>query len=170
MCDNTHPSLTSIRPDFRRAGALAVQLLARHIAGGKSAAPEHIEYKPVCTTSRLSTRRLSVVGKRVADALVLIRREACSGLKAADVVKAMGVTERLAETRFKSAVGHRITEEIANVRLEHALELLRDPKQGITPIANLCGWDSDAYLKRLLKKRFGMTMREWREANMETAQ
>ena len=167
VCDNTHPSLTSIRPDFRRAGALAVQLLARRIAGGKSAAPEHIEYKPVCTTSRLSTRRLSVVGKRVADALDLIRREACSGLKAADVVKAMGVTERLAETRFKSAVGHRITEEIANVRLEHALELLRDPKQGITPIANLCGWDSDAYLKRLFKKRFGMTMREWRAANME---
>ena len=79
----------------------------------------------------------------------------------------MGVTERLAETRFKSAVGHRITEEIANVRLEHALELLRDPKQGITPIANLCGWDSDAYLKRLFKKRFRMTMREWRAANME---
>ena len=23
------------------------------------------------------------------------------------------------------------------------------------------------YLKRLFKKRFGMTMREWREANME---
>ena len=91
VCDNTHPSLTSIRPDFRRAGALAVQLLARRIAGGKSAQPERLEYKPVCTTSRLSTRRLSVVGKRVADALDLIRREACSGLKAADVVKAMGV-------------------------------------------------------------------------------
>ena len=170
VCDNMHPSLTSIRPDFHRAGAFAVQLLARRIAGGKYAVPEHLEYKPVCTTSRLSTRRLAVVGKRIADALDLIRREACCGLKAADVVKAMGVTERLAETRFKSAVGHRITEEIANVRLEHALELLRNPRQGIAPIANMCGWDSEAYLKRLFKKRFGMTMREWREANMETAQ
>ena len=167
VCDNLHPSLSSVRPDFKSAGRIAVQMLARRIEKGKSATPEHLEYKPVCATPRLSTRRLAVVGKRVADALDLIRREACSGLKASDVVKAMGVTERLAETRFKSAVGHRITEEIANVRLEHALELLRDPKQGITPIANLCGWDSDAYLKRLFKKRFGMTMREWRAANME---
>ena len=164
VCDNLRPSLTSVRPDFRSAGRSAARLLARIISGEKSVAPEHIEYKPLCTTSRLSTRRLAVVGKRVADALDLIRREACSGLKAADVVKAMGVTERLAETRFKRAVGHRITEEIANVRLEHALELLGDPNQRIAPIANMCGWDSDAYLKRLFKKRFGTTMREWREA------
>lgn len=167
VCDNLHPSLSSVRPDFRSAGRIAVQMLARRISGGKSVAPEHIEYKPVRTTSRLSTRRLTVVGKKVSDALDLIRREACAGLKAADVVKAMGVTERLAETRFKSAVGHRITEEIANVRLERALELLSDPNQGIAPIANMCGWESDAYLKRIFKKRFGMTMREWREANRE---
>ena len=169
VCDNTHPSLSSIRPDFRRAGMLAAMLLERRIAGGGSAEPENIEYKPVCTTSRLSTRRLGIVGKRVADALDLIRHEACAGLKAADVVRAMGVTERLAETRFKRAVGHRITEEIANVRLKHALELLRNPKLGIAPIANMCGWNSEAYLKRLFKKRFGTTMREWREAHAEAA-
>ena len=166
VCDNLHPTLSSVRPDFRGAGRLAVKLLAKCMRG-RCAAPERIEYTPLGVTSRLSTRHLAVVGKCIADALDLIRREACSGLKAADVVKAMGVTERLAETRFKRAVGHRITEEIANVRLEHVLELLRNPKQDIGPIANICGWDSDAYLKRLFKKRFGMTMREWREANRE---
>ena len=31
--------------------------------------------------------------------------------------------------------------------------------------ANLCGWDSDAYLKRIFKKKFGLTMREWRAKN-----
>ncbi len=167
VCDNLHPSLSSVHPDFRGAGRLAVKLLAKRIRGGS--APERIEYTPLGVTSRLSTRRLAFVGKRIADALDLIRREACSGLKASDVVKAMDVTERLAETRFKNAVGHRITEEIANVRLEHVLKLLRNPKQGIAPIANMCGWDSEAYLKRLFKKRFGMTMREWRDANMETS-
>ena len=77
----------------------------------------------------------------------------------------MGVTERLAETRFKRAAGHRITEEISAVRLERALELLRDPNQDIGPIANMCGWESDAYLKRLSRKKFGMTMSKWRAAN-----
>ena len=166
FCDNLHPTLSSVRPGFRNAGRLAVKMLAQRIAD-PDMAPAHVMYAPIGLTSRLSTRRLSVVGKRVADALDLIRREACAGLKAADVVKAMGVTERLAETRFKNAVGHRITEEITDVRMERVLELLRDPKQDIGPIANLCGWDADAYLKRIFKRRFGMTMREWREANRE---
>ncbi len=168
VCDNLHPTLSSVRPDFRSAGRLAVKLLAKCIRG-KCAKPECIEYAPLGVTSRLSTRRLSVVGKRISDALDLIRREACSGLKASDVVKAMGVTERLAETRFKRAVGHRITEEITSVRLEHVLGLLREPKQDIGPIANICGWDSDAYLKRIFKKRFGLTMREWRARNSGAA-
>ena len=80
-------------------------------------------------------------------------------------MKAMGVTERLAETRFKRAAGRRITEEIAAVRLERVLELLRDPNQDIGPIANMCGWDTDAYLKRLFKGKFGMTMSAWRAKN-----
>jgi len=168
FCDNLHPTLSSVRPDFRSAGRLAVQMLSRRIENPRLQ-PVHVEYSPLGVTARLSTRRLTVVGKRVADALDLIRREACAGLKAADVVKAMGVTERLAETRFKEAVGHRITEEITEVRLEHALDLLRNPKQDIGPVANLCGWDADAYLKRLFKRRFGMTMREWRDKNAREA-
>ena len=164
VCDNLHPTLSSVRPDFRAAGRIAAKMLAK-LVRGKSAAPERVEYAPLGLTSRVSTRRLAVVGKRIADALDLIRRDACSGLKAADVVKSMGVTERLAETSFKRAVGHRITEEITSVRLERVLSLLRERKQEIGPIANLCGWDSDAYLKRIFKKKFGLTMREWRAKN-----
>jgi LacI family transcriptional regulator len=169
FCDNLHPTLSSVRPGFRTAGHLAVKMLAQRIENPHMK-PTHVLYEPLGLTSRLSTRRLSVVGKKVADALDLIRREACSGLKASDVVKAMGVTERLAETRFKNAVGHRITEEITDVRMERVLELLRDPKQDIGPIANLCGWDAEAFLKRIFKRRFGMTMREWRAKNAKEAQ
>ena len=164
VCDNLHPTLSSVRPDFRGAGRIAVRLLAERIRG-ESAAPKRVEYAPLGVTSRLSTRRLAVVGKRISDALDLIRREACSGLKAADVVKSMGVTERIAETSFKRAVGHRITEEITSVRLERVLSLLKNPNQEIGAIANICGWKEDAYLKRLFKKKFGTTMREWRARN-----
>lgn len=161
ICDNIRPSLSSIRPDFRKAGRIAADMLLKRIRE-PDAKPRRLQFAPIGITARLSTRRLPVVGKRIADVLDLIRREACSGLKAGDVVKAMGVTERLAETSFKRAVGRCITEEITSVRLERVLELLRNPKQAVTPIANICGWESDAYLKRLFKKRFGMTMREWR--------
>ncbi len=165
-CDNTRPSLTSIRPDFKSAGAISARMLMRLIAD-PSKTPTKKEYHPVGITRRLSSRRISIMSKDVVNALDLIRREACTGLKAGDVVSVMGVTERLAETRFKRAVGHRITQEITSVRLERVLELLRNPDQDIGPIANICGWGSEAYLKRLFKTRFGMTMREWRARHSE---
>ena len=82
------------------------------------------------------------------------------------MVRAYGTSERLAEMEFKAATGKRITEEITDVRFERVFELLSRPSQSITPIANLCGWDSDIYLKRLFKRRTGMTMREWRARHL----
>lgn len=165
FCDNLRPSLSSIEPDFKHGGYLAAQLLHERL-NNPATRPQKLQYSPLCVTPRLSTRRLAFYGRRLLAALDLIRREACNGLKAADVVQAMGVSERLAETRFKAATGHRITEEIRENRFRRALELLANPRQSITPIATLCGWESEAFMKRAFKARFGCTMREWRKQNL----
>ena len=34
--------------------------------------------------------------------------------------------------------------------------------KGIARLAGECGWQTDAYLKRLFKRTTGLTMREWR--------
>ena len=161
VCDNLRPSLTSIRPGFVEGGRMAARMLARLMANPSMPA-EKVLYPPVGATQRLSTRRVMAHPNRITKALDLIRREACSGLKAADVVRAMGVSERLAEMQFRAATGKRITEEIADMRLERVFGLLSRPDQAIAPIAHLCGWESDVFLKRLFKRRTGMTMREWR--------
>ncbi len=172
VCDYTTPSLTSIRPNFPRAGRCAVKFLAALVdaaAATQSAAKPliaHETYSPLGVTQRLSTRLVRSSRHCIGAALDLIRREACCGLKAADVVQALGVSERLAETRFKAATGKRITEEITDVRLEHVLELLANPNQALSSIANLCGWDSSIYLERLFKKRMGMSMRDWRKQHL----
>ena len=166
LCDNTHPSLTSIQPDFTTGGRLAARMLARQMAT-PDAPPEKELYHPCWMTRRLSTRNVASNSASILQALDKIRRDACSGLKAADVVREMGVSERMAEMMFKAATGKRITEEITDVRLEHVKELLLRPSQAIAPIANLCGWDSDIYLKRLFKQRTGMTMREWRKQHLD---
>lgn len=168
ICETTAPTLSSVRPDFRRSGYLATDLLLQRIAN-PARAPEHLLTPPTGATLRQSTRRLSRRSPKILAALELIRREAANGLKAADVVRTLGVSERLAETRFKAATGHRITEEITETRLAKVLDLLRTPNQSITPIAYLCGWESDVYLKRLFKARFGMTMRAWRNAHLPSA-
>ena len=165
VCDNLRPSLSSVRPDFVGAGRLAARLLVRLMDNPQLKAEKRV-YPPIGITTRLSTRCVAARSERVLAALDLIRREACGGLKASDVVKAFGASERQAEIEFKAATGKRITEEITDVRLEHVMELLSRPSQSITPIANFCGWDSAIYLKRLFKRRTGMTMREWRAKNL----
>ena len=165
VCDSLKPSLSSVRPDFAGGGRMAMRLLVRLMRNPRLPA-EKEKYPPLGLTARLSTRRVATHSRRVLNALDLIRRDACGGLKAADVVKAYGTSERLAEMEFKAATGKRITEEITDVRFERVFELLSRPSQSITPIANLCGWDSDIYLKRLFKRRTGMTMREWRARHL----
>ena len=161
VCDNLSPSLSSVRPDFAGGGRMSMQLLARRMEN-KKLPPEKLVYAPLGLTTRLSTRRFAAHSKRVLAALDRIRREACSGLKAADIVKTFGTSERLAEMEFKAVTGRRMTEEITDVRFEKVIDLLSRPAQSIASIANLCGWGSDIYLKRLFKRRTGMTMREWR--------
>ena len=94
----------------------------------------------------------------------LIRRDACIGLTAADVIKSIGLSRRLAEKRFLEATGRTILGEIQEVRMEMAKRLLRDETVPIGHIAGRCGWESDSYLKRFFKKRTGMTPREWRRS------
>ena len=162
FCDNLRPSLSSVEPDFRGGGRTAAALLHERLTN-PATRPQKLTFAPVRVEPRLSPRRLAFYGRRLRAALDLIRRDACTGLKAADVVKVMGVSERLAETRFKAATGHRITEEIRENRFRRACELLSNPRQAIGPIASLCGWESEAFMKRAFKARFGCTMRDWRD-------
>lgn len=165
FCDHTRPTLTSVRPGFRTSGRLVAEILLRRIAN-PAHPPQKLVYPPLGLTRRLSTRQLTAPSDAMGAALDYIRREACNGLTAADVVKFLGLPERTAECRFKAATGRRIIDEIVSVRLEHVFELLKRPNQTIEPIANLCGWSSSIYLKRLFKARTGLTMSAWRERHL----
>lgn len=162
VCDYMCPTLTSIKPDFQKGGFLAAQLLLKRLEN-PDCPPEKILYSPVGLTPRRSTRRMSKGSAKVGAAMDYIRREACKGIHAADVIAFMGMRERTAEIRFKEVTGSSMTEEITLVRLARVYELLRNPKQAIEPIANLCGWGSPIYLKRLFKQRTGLTLRQWRQ-------
>ena len=67
--------------------------------------------------------------------------------------------------RFRAMRDHSIRDEIQMLRFDKALTLLRKPNQAIAPIANLCGYASEPFFKRLFKKQTGLTMREWRKQN-----
>ena len=159
------PNVATVTTDAPKIVDLAIRELS--LAGSESFAFVSWTTPAGWSERRLSTRNVASNSGSILQALDQIRRDACSGLKAADVVREMGVSERMAEMTFKAATGKRITEEITDVRLEHVKELLLRQSQTIAPIANLCGWDSAIYLKRLFKQRTGMSMREWRRKHLD---
>lgn len=160
-CESTEPTMTSIEQDFRGGGHIAADLLAELIANPKLP-PKHLKFGPVRLARRQSSRFFTNYDPRIARAIERIRRDATTGLTAADVLAEIPLSRRLAEKRFLAATGKTILEEIHAVRLEKVFELLRTDVP-IGHIAGRCGMQSDSFLKRFFKAHTGKTLREWRK-------
>jgi len=162
-CECADPTLTSIEQDFRKAGRLAADLLAELIKNPRLS-PKHLKFGPVRLVRRQSTRSFKFYDPRVTKAVERIRRDAATGLSAADVLAEFPYSRRIAEKRFRAATGKTILEEIQDVRFEKVCELLMTDIP-IGHIAGRCGMQSDSFLKRFFKARTGMTLRAWRNAH-----
>ena len=160
-CECADPTITSIEQDFREAGRLAADLLAELIANPRLE-PRHLEFGPIRLVRRQSTRALKVNDPRISRAVELIRRDATTGISAADILAEIPFSRRVAEKRFRMATGKTILEEIQDVRFEKVCELLTTDIP-IGHIAGRCGLQSDSFLKRFFKARTGLTLREWRK-------
>lgn len=160
-CECADPTITSIEQDFLEAGRLAADLLAELMANPRLE-PRHLKFGPVRLIRRQSTRALKVNDPRIARAVERIRRDATTGISAADILAEIPFSRRVAEKRFRMATGKTILEEIQDVRFEKVCELLATDIP-IGHIAGRCGLQSDSFLKRFFKARTGLTLREWRK-------
>lgn len=157
ICEVGKPTISSLQIDFERAGFAAARMIGER--GGLAAVG------PLMVVRRESTGGAGRREPFVLEAVERIRREACDGLTADDVIKAAPVSRSLFILRFREAVGHSIQNEIEHVRLERVFTLLRDPEMPIGAIASFCGWRSDIALRWLFRRRTGMSMRQWRQKN-----
>ena len=115
---------------------------------------------------RASTRRLAAHDPSVSEAIDLIRREACSGLTAARVLGRFPCSRRQAEMRFRKATGHSVLDEIHDVQLARAKDLLREGTMPLKAISDFCGFENPNSLRKFFKAQTGRTMSEWRGGNL----
>lgn len=164
ICENCHPRLSSIQPDFEQEGYLAAETLTRMMRNSPSPTPHPtsllVGVKSV--VRRESTAELSQSGKLVQKALAYVRRNALKGISVEDVARHLKVSRRLADLRFRELQGTSIGETIIALRLAEVKRLLRATKEPIDSIAAQCGYENANYLKNLFRRRFAMTMREFR--------
>ena len=160
-CEHLHPSLTSVEPDFRKAGYLAAETLAKMLSGMDKTGG-YRTFGPARIVRRQSTAVTPVKSKIVSDALETIRLKACSGIKASEILAQMGGSRSSAERLFRKVTGCSVLEKLNERRLEEVKKLLARPDVKIDSLADFCGYRSGSFLRRHFKETTGMTMQEWR--------
>ena len=170
MCERSVPTLSSIEPDFARAGRLAVEALLEAVALPEGRKGREWIYGDLRVVRRESTRPLASHDAVAAKALALIRHKACEGLRPADVAALFPCSRRMADLRFRKAVGHSIGEEIHAVRLEEAKRFLVDPGRQLKAIADLCGFGSPGSMRNFFRRETGMSPGAWRRRAASNAE
>lgn len=163
ICEHTEPTLSSVAPDFRQGGVLAVRSLAEILRGGGSTGGVRT-YGVLGLVRRDSTRPLASRDSAARAALTLIRREACSGLRSERVAALFPCARRTADLRFRKAVGHSIGDEIHAVQLAEAKRLAADPSRQLKSIADFCGFGSPGALRNFFRRETGMSLSTWRKS------
>ncbi len=171
LCESADPPISSIQLDFERAGFLAARALGEKVPRGilrhRGPAPQA---GPILIDPLLVVRRKSTSGhgrheKFIADAVEIIRREACAGLTVQQLLERFPHSRRNFERRFREARGHSVLDEILSVRLEAATSLLAQTDTAIGAIPDMCGFQSYRSLDFHFRSRFKMGMGTWRKRN-----
>lgn len=170
--------ISSVQINFERAGFLAAQkiwnaLAARNVKPARNDSGSHAPGKddgeslfgPLLVVRRQSTGGRGRHEPYILEAVEAIRREAGDGLTAAALATRYPCSRKHFERRFREATGHSVLDEILHVRLEQVLAYLARRDVAIDTIAGLCGFGSEIELRRLFRRRFGMSMTEWRARN-----
>lgn len=163
LCENTEPRLSSVQPDFIGEGRLAAELLERMMSGGTIAPENHLRKVGIrAIVHRESTVAQSEAGKFVQKVLAYISREAVKGIGVEDVARRFKVSRSLLELRFRELQRESVYEAMLRIRLDEVRRRLRQTDDPIANITAACGWQNPAPPKMLFKKRFGVSMRDYR--------
>ena len=161
LCDYSDPSLSSVEPDFEREGFLAARELDRLLSNPK----KNLRRTPPAPVKgiviRSSTRPGCSFDILVQTGLDFIHNNFNKRISVTSVTRAMGVSRRLAELRFRQIKKTSIGETIIETRLKHVQRLLRTTKLSIAEIALDSGFTDASYMTRLFRKRTGQTPLAW---------
>ena len=159
---NAHPLLSSLQLPFRELGYKAAETLDKLLLGKKP--PQRtIRVAGTHLFERESSAHIPPATALVEKAHSYIEKYACEGIRAIDVIRHIGVSRSLLELRFRQICGKSILEDILDVRLAEVRRQLKKTNHTILLIGRDCGFNDPDHLKRLFKKRFGVSMRDYRK-------
>ena len=168
LCENTVPTLSSVRPDFRQGGRFAARLLARMMRGGL-----RIQHEAVFGVTGITRRGSTRIFKRrdavVSAALERIWAPDGVSLSPKDVLAGFSCSRRNAEIRFRQATGKSVLKEIVAARMSRAKTLLEGTTLSIPEIAAQCGYRYSTNFRDAFRAATGLNPLAWRKNSVKNA-
>ena len=155
LCEVSQPRLSSVALDTWGIGFEAATMLDQLMNGEN--VTRHVKVPPRSIITRGSTDTLAIEDRHVASALAFIRRNACKGVEASDVVHQVPLSRRTLERRFREQVGQSLLGAIHQVRLDRVKQFLKETELKLDAIAHRCGFSHTPYMAAQFKKHFGVT-------------
>lgn len=167
VCEGSRPTLSSVALDFTDAGFKAAEVLDAMMRGGSS--PEQtIRFGVREIVERGSTGDSHGFRRTVRLALDYMRRNiAWRDLRVDHLAAAANCSRSHLEKSFRIANGTSPADALREIRLSSVCELLRRTDKPLDRIAALCGF-APLHLKKAFRKRYGMTMGEFRRVNRDS--
>jgi len=135
-------------------GAPLTALLSRYLlVDGRNTASRHALPEALATGDELVARIVA----RVEQALPEVP-------SVASLAKALCMSERTLARRVQRATGHSTRTLLQSVRLQRARALLERSRMPVEQVAAAVGYDDPTALRRLLRKRAGVSPRAYRPA------
>jgi len=163
LCQGERPALTSILPGFEKAGFAAARMLDSMMRE-RPAAESVLRIPGATLVPRASTTNLPPAVAVVGAAMEYIEAHALEGISTADVIAHLRISRSLLDLRFRELRNESVMDAILSIRLAAVRERIEKTDRKLMDIGAECGFGNQDYLKRLFKRRFGMSMREWRAA------
>ena len=162
-CTSASPQISSIEFDSEEEGDRAADLMLRMVSSRKGGTARTICCGKVRRiVERESTRPPTPAAFLIERAITFISENATKGIGPQDVATHLGVSRTLLDLRFREMASSTVGELILEKRLAALSTMLRKSKSSIASMIKECGFGSVNHAKAVFKRRFGMTMREWR--------
>ena len=167
ICESTHPSISSIRLDQEKIGYKAAETLNRLMTSARPTPSEHIQLTSGAVIERESTKAISPSVHLVRKIRSCIDERFAEDLSVDDIAAVAGVSRRLADLRFSAATGTSNRHALVDRRLMEIQRRLAESTLPIAKITRLAGYTNDLWVKYVFKKRFGLSMSDWRKKNVK---
>ncbi|WP_308991297.1 DNA-binding transcriptional regulator [Mariniflexile litorale] len=165
LCNMTHPKLSSIARNHRKAAFNACKILDR-MMNDEFIEDYIIPTEPLDVVERTSTDIIACNDTEVIKALHYIRNNTHLNLTVTNVVEVTNISRRSLYTRFKTVTKNTIYDEIQLQKLKKFKTLLRNQNLSVKEIAFSLGFDDASHISRWFSSIEGIPPIKWRNENI----